>query len=92
MDIDWTYRREHLEKHNVTYIEANEAANDPSAVVLNPDPASHSGRSVRIIGWSSTAEMLLTVIMVPDGETVWGASAWPSNTRDENLYSANIKR
>jgi hypothetical protein len=34
---------------------ANEALADPDRVVIDPDPASKSGRGVRIIGFSITA-------------------------------------
>jgi hypothetical protein len=71
----------------VEYIEAR-------AAWIDPDPASASGRSVRVIGHSSTADDVLTVILLPadtdpddrpTGEW-WGANAWPSNARDRRIY------
>jgi hypothetical protein len=48
---DWSHRRDYIvAKHKVTSVEADEALADPDRVVLDPDPASKSGRSVRIIG------------------------------------------
>jgi hypothetical protein len=45
-----------------------------------------SGRSVRIIGFSSTRGELLTVIVLDDEGVTYGANAWRSNTRDIRIY------
>lgn len=52
------------------------------------DPASRSGRSVRVIGYSETAGAILTVILVPrEGpHDWWGANAWRSSDRDIRIY------
>lgn len=44
---DWTHRGYYILKHGVTPAEADEALADPERLVINPDPASKSGRSVR---------------------------------------------
>jgi hypothetical protein len=67
---------------------------DPEARWLVPDPASTSGLSVRVIGYSGSADAVLTVILLPedadpaesaDGDW-WGVNAWPANERDQRLY------
>jgi hypothetical protein len=55
-------------------------------VVLNPDPASKSGRGVRIIGYSITAEAILTVIVLDDAGVTIGVNAWTSNQIDQRRY------
>ena len=61
---------------------------------LVPDPASRSGHSVRVIGYSMSAREVLTVILVdadvdveerPDGEW-WGSNAWMASAPDRRLY------
>jgi hypothetical protein len=47
---DWSYRGDYIIRHGINPAEADEAVADPDRVVLNPDPASKSGRGVRIIG------------------------------------------
>ena len=53
-------------RHGVSADMADEALADPDALVFDPDYASHSGRSVRTIGWSPSAGRLLTVITLAD--------------------------
>lgn len=65
---------------------ADEAVDDPNRLVIDPDPASESGRTVRIIGWSHSLGKVVTVIVLPDGDTVWGVNAWPSNSTDQRRY------
>ncbi len=48
---DWSHRGDYIGKHGVDPVEADEAMADPDRVVLKPDPASRSGRGVRIIGY-----------------------------------------
>ncbi|WP_166354364.1 hypothetical protein [Phytoactinopolyspora limicola] len=57
---------------------ATEAALDEERLVLAPDPSSKSGTSIRIVGYSPSANRILVVILVPkdidaleDGE-YWG--------------------
>lgn len=60
--------------------------NDPERAVLEPDPASHSGISVRIIGWSQTANAVLTVIVLNHEGREYGVNAWRSNSTDLHRY------
>ena len=83
---DWSHRGDYIAKHGVTSAQADEAIADPERVVINPDPASKSGRGVRIIGYSTTAQAVLTVIVLDDEGTTHGVNAWKANARDQRLY------
>jgi len=54
--------------------------------VIEPDYNSTSGRSVRIIGFSQTADALLTLIVVEDDGVTYGVNAWRSSARDRRIY------
>ena len=75
------------EGHGISVEQAEEALADERRVVFEPDYASRSGQSVRVIGYSATASAVLTVIVVTD-ETgkEWGGSGWPANKRDKTYY------
>lgn len=75
-----------VEKHGLTAGDANEAVDDPERIVIEPDYSSTSGRSVRIIGFSQSANDLLTVIVLTDGGVTYGVNAWRSNARDRRIY------
>ncbi|MDA8393592.1 MAG: transposase [Actinomycetota bacterium] len=93
--VDWSKRGDYVRsRHSVEADWADEAVIDEHAVWLTPDPASRSGHAVRVIGYSTTARSVLTVILVdpeadpsepPDGEW-WGANAWIANEGDRRLY------
>lgn len=91
-DIDWRHRGDYIAKHDMTPALANEAVQDPNRLVIDPDPASHSGRSIRVIGWSHTLGQVVTVIVLPDEGTVWGVNAWPSNPTDQRRYREGVDR
>lgn len=74
------------ERHGVTTAQGDEALADPERVVIDPDYASKSGQSVRIIGYSPSRQEVLTVIVVVDGGHEYGASGWPSNDKDRRIY------
>jgi hypothetical protein len=78
---DWSHRGDYIAKHGVTPAEADEAIGDPARVVLNPDPASKSGRGARIIGYSITARAVLTVIVLDDEGVTAGVNAWTANQK-----------
>lgn len=79
---DWSHQAEHIwDEHHLTPEEANEALADPERVVFNPDPASKSGRGIRIVGYSATARTVLCVLVVDDKGTVHGATAFPASGR-----------
>ena len=85
-EIDWSQRGEYIAKHGLTPELADEAWNDPDRLVIDPDPSSVSGRTIRVVGWSITLARLLTVIALPDGDVVWGVNAWPSNSTDQRSH------
>ena len=70
-EVDWTERGEYIAKHGLTPDIADEAWLDPDRLMIDPDPASISGRTIRVIGWSPTSAKLVTVIVLPDGDTIW---------------------
>lgn len=96
MRVDWSKRADYIgERHGVFVAWADEAVNDRHAVWQVPDPASRSGLSIRVIGYSPAARAVLTVILLsadadtderPDGDW-WGSNAWVSNQQDHGLYS-----
>ena len=93
--MDWSKRAEYVRsRHGVESAWADEAVEDDHAVWLVPDPASRSGHSARVIGYSISAREVLTVILVdadvdaeerPDGEW-WGSNAWTASAPDRRLY------
>lgn len=55
--------------------------------MFDPDYASASGASVRTIGWSDRAGLIITVITVRDEDGhLWGAAAFRANVIDERHY------
>ncbi len=86
-DADWSHRGDYIVKrHDVVPAESNEALLDPERIVIDPDYNSTSGRSVRIIGFSKTADDLITVIVLVDEGVTYGVNAWRSNARDRRIY------
>ncbi len=95
MKIDWSRRGDYIRTRHAVEVEwANEAVRDAHAVWLVPDPASRSGHSVRVIGYSGSAGAVITVVLVdadadpderPDGDW-WGSNAWMANERDRGSY------
>jgi hypothetical protein len=93
--IDWSKRAVYIrDRHQVDPVWAEEAVADPESCWLDPDPASISGLSVRVIGYSGSADAALTVILLPgdadpydpaDGDW-WGVNAWQANDQDQRLY------
>jgi uncharacterized DUF497 family protein len=87
MAVDWTYRSDYIvAKHGVTAEQANEALADPAAVVLDPDPATISGKSIRTVGYAPSFGDILTVITVEDDGVTYGANAWRASDRDRRTY------
>jgi uncharacterized DUF497 family protein len=86
--VDWTYGAQHMwDNHKVATAEADEAVHDIDAVWFDPDPASRSHRSVRVIGYSHSRRTILTVILVRRDEgTYYGANGWESNPSDQRRY------
>jgi hypothetical protein len=87
MAVDWSERSEYIwTKHQTTVDQANEALADPDRVVLDPDPASLSGVSVRTIGYAASRHRLLTVLTVEEDGMTYGLNAWVSNPTDRRRY------
>lgn len=74
------------ERHGITPTWADEALSDPERVVLDPDPSSESGRTVRTIGYSPSAEFLVTLILLHYEGTTYGVNGWRSNSTDQRRY------
>jgi len=75
------------DNHKVGTAEADEAINDIDAVWFDPDPASRSNRSVRVIGYSHSRRAILTVILVRRDEgTYYGANGWEPNPAELRRY------
>lgn len=60
-----------------------EAATDPHRIVREPDPRSRSGH-VRIIGYSTAAGLVLTIIVDPRDHS--GVTAWKTRGVDLRHY------
>lgn len=85
--VDWSERGDYMQRrHGITPAEANETLSDPDRLVLDPDPASKSGRGTRTIGYSPTAESLITVILLTHDGTTYGVNGWRSNSIDQRRY------
>ena len=89
--VDWTNGAEHMrEKHQIEPEWADEAVADDLAVWMEPDPKSRSGRSVRVIGYSPSAALVLVVILVKDQNLnhadYWGANGWRADGSDKRIY------
>jgi uncharacterized DUF497 family protein len=89
--LNWSHRGDYIAKHGVSQAEADEAIADPDRVMLSPDPASKSGRGVRIIGYSITAQVVLTVIVLDDEDVTVGVNAWKANEKDQQRYEGTEK-
>ncbi len=67
---------------------ATEAALDRQRVAA--DSGSKTGESIAVTGFSSSARMVLTVLLVPKEHPPrgdwWGATAWVANTKEERNY------
>ena len=74
-------------KHGITPLVGGEALGDPNRIVIDPDYNSTSGQNVRIIGFSTTADDTITIIVVVDDEVEYGANGWVSNAKDCLLYN-----
>jgi hypothetical protein len=87
--VDWSQRRAYMQrKHGVAAAIADEALEDPSRVVIDPDYNSESGRSVRIIGFSVTADDVITVIVLEKDGTEYGVNGWTANEKDRRFNAA----
>lgn len=86
--VDWSIRGEYmLRKHGIAPDVADEALTDPNLVTIDPDYNSTSGRSIRVIGFSISADSLLTIIVLRHAQTTYGVNGWPANEKDRRIYS-----
>ncbi|MGH3788826.1 MAG: hypothetical protein ACRDRG_20275 [Pseudonocardiaceae bacterium] len=64
-----------------------EVVNDPDRTVGEPDTHSAHANSVRVVGYSETAAMVITVVAIRDQQgTLRGASAWPTTGSTRREY------
>ena len=90
--LDWQYRSEYIVSRSSRYpgdadIEpawANEAFVDDDALGDSPGPASKSGRSDRLVGYSRTARMVIVVVYLRD--ELIGVNAWKANETQTRRY------
>jgi len=86
-DIDWSFAEEHMwSRHRVLVPWAKEAAVDPHRLTFDPDPASRSGSSIRVIGYSPQADAVLVLIAVRFDGRLFAASAWRANDVQARKY------
>lgn len=86
--VDWSQRGAYMNRnHGITPAIADEALEDPNRVVIDPDYNSDSGKSVRIIGFSVTADDVITVIVLENDGTEYGVNGWAANQKDRRLYA-----
>ena len=84
---DWSKRDDYIAvKPGVLSQWADEALDDPEALVYDPLPASKSGRSIRTIGYSVSKGAVMTVITVEDEGVLYGVNAWLSNEKEQRRY------
>lgn len=63
----------------------DEAAADPKAWVVDPDPRS-TNEAVRIVGYSPAAGFVITVIAFRTGGDLWGVTAWKTTGAERRTY------
>lgn len=73
------------EAHRVTPTTAQEAIEDVGAVWFEPDPASKSGLTSRVVGYSRSRLQILCVIVLPTEGTYEGINAWRANHLSTHL-------
>jgi hypothetical protein len=84
--LDWSKRGDYLQRqHGITPRVADDALGDPNRIVIDPDYNSTSGESVRIIGFSTIADDIVTVIVLHHGGTEYGVNGWSANEKDRRI-------
>lgn len=87
--VDWSKRGEYMQrKHGITPDVADDALGDANRVVIEPDYNSTSGDSIRIIGYSTLADDIITVIVLEHEGTQYGVNGWSANAKDRRIYNA----
>ena len=72
--------------HKIAPAEATEAASDLDRAVFSPDPASKSGETDRVIGYSTARQQILCVILLRKDGGYSGINAWPANSTYRRIY------
>lgn len=94
MEVRWTRdQTQHIATRSHRYPDSididvewtSEAAADPRAMVIDPDPRSGSG-AIRIVGYSPTAGFVLTVIAARIEGELWGVTAWKTTGAERQSY------
>lgn len=86
--VDWSKRGEYMQpKHGITPEVADDALGDPNRIVIDPDYNSTSGESIRIIGYSTFADDIVTVIVLKHEGTEYGVNGWSANAKDRRIYN-----
>ena len=89
---DWSFAENHMrDRHGIEPAWAEEALRDPDALTIRPDPASRSGRSVRTIGFSTSAGCLLMIITVAEGTVTYGVNGWRASVTDMRRYKEDLQ-
>ena len=64
-DLDFETAAEHIwQGHRILMDWVREACSDDDRVILDPDPASRSGQSLRIVGFSASFGHPVTVVAI----------------------------
>jgi hypothetical protein len=96
--VDWQHRADHIRQRSVRKGQPNEFDVEPewaTEAALDPkgsvgDGGSESGETVKVVGYSSGAGRVLTVLLLPKDHPPtgdwWGVNAWAANTADERGY------
>jgi hypothetical protein len=66
-----------------------EAVSDPQRLVDEPDPKSSHLNSVRTIGYSPTAQIVITVVALRDARGIHGATAWKTRGAALRQYQSH---
>ena len=86
--VDWSKRGEYMQrKHGITPELADDALGDANRVFIEPDYNSTSGESVRIIGFSTIADDIVTVVVLQHDGTEYGVNGWSANAKDRRIYN-----
>lgn len=90
--LDWQFRGEYIGTRSqrrpgdvdIEPAWADEAFEDEDALVDSPDPASKSGKTGRLVGYSPTARMVIVVIYLR--QELIGVNAWKANETQTRRY------
>jgi hypothetical protein len=86
-NVDWSDRGAYMQaRHGISPAVADDALADPNRVVIDPDYATVTGRSVRVIGYSMLAGAVVTVIVLSHEAVTYGVNGWLANDKDRRIY------